>query len=232
MRHTRIIFTTAILTLLTFGAIVYSSCQKDRCKNLVCQHGGSCVNGFCACATGYTGDFCEIPNVTGIVFKNNTFTPVNITTNSGTKTVAAGKTLAYYGNYGDSLKASASTQGNYGLLVKWGNLTRKFPIRDTMQVDINLPSTYFYVFVRNNATEPLRNVYVNYNIPSHPEYQTLDILPIPVHVTYGIGYYKLYYNSNVRIEADTTLHHYWQFDNLGLDTGASHVNQNFTAEAI
>jgi hypothetical protein len=157
--------------------------------------------------------------------------------NSVTKTVAAGKSLTYYGNYGDSLIATATTRGNYGRMVSWSNLTRRFPVRDTAQVDVNLPSSYFYLFVRNNAAEPLRNVYVNYHLPAlaasagGPVDSTLDILSIPVHVTYGIGYYKLYYNSNVRLESDTTLHHFWQFNNLGLDTSAIHVNQSFMAEA-
>lgn len=231
MRNTRFILSSAILTLLTFGAVVYTSCQKDRCKNLVCQHGGSCLNGFCTCPSGYSGDFCEIANITGIVYKNNTFTPVNITfstaTSIETKTIAAGKSYTTYGKYGDSIITKATTQGGYGEKVNWTNLTRKYPVRDTIQVDINLPSTYFYLFVRNNTTEPLRNVYVNY----HTDYETLDILPIPVHVTYGIGYYKLFTNSNVRLEADTTFH-YWQFDNLGLSTHPDSVNQNFTAEAL
>ena len=37
---------------------------EDPCAGMVCQHGGSCVDGMCHCVNGYTGDYCEIePNL-------------------------------------------------------------------------------------------------------------------------------------------------------------------------
>ncbi len=30
------------------------------CTNVVCQNGGSCVNGICVCRFGFTGDRCQI----------------------------------------------------------------------------------------------------------------------------------------------------------------------------
>ncbi len=33
---------------------------EDPCVGMVCQHGGSCVDGTCHCVNGYTGDYCEI----------------------------------------------------------------------------------------------------------------------------------------------------------------------------
>ncbi|MCB0704282.1 MAG: calcium-binding EGF-like domain-containing protein [Saprospiraceae bacterium] len=40
--------------------ISYSSCKKaDICESVSCLNGGSCVNGFCDCPTGYTGPDCS-----------------------------------------------------------------------------------------------------------------------------------------------------------------------------
>jgi hypothetical protein len=225
MKNTRFILSSIFVTLLSFGGVLYSSCTKDACKDITCQHGGSCVNGFCSCPSGYTGTYCETPNLTAVVFTNNTFTPVKITLNSVTKSVSAGKTISYYGNWGDTLRASATTQGNYGATVTWNNIKKAYPIKDTVHYNINLPGSYFYLYVVNNTLQEIKNVFVNYHMTGQ---ETLDILSIPSHVTFGIGYYKLYYNSNVRLESDTAFH-YWEFNNLGLDTG--HVNQSFTAQA-
>lgn len=52
---------TALLTIGTFSLITYTSCNKDECKDVVCQNGGTCNadTGNCECATGYEGDLCE-----------------------------------------------------------------------------------------------------------------------------------------------------------------------------
>lgn len=49
----------SFLALSTFGVTLYSSCSKDKCKDVVCQNGGTCAEGICTCATGYTGTNCE-----------------------------------------------------------------------------------------------------------------------------------------------------------------------------
>jgi hypothetical protein len=48
-----------ILTVSAFGATLYTSCNKDKCKDVVCQNGGTCSEGNCSCATGYEGTNCE-----------------------------------------------------------------------------------------------------------------------------------------------------------------------------
>ncbi len=52
---------TALLTIGTFSLITYTSCNKDECKDVVCQNGGTCNadTGDCLCASGYEGDQCE-----------------------------------------------------------------------------------------------------------------------------------------------------------------------------
>lgn len=48
-----------ILTVSAFGATLYTSCNKDKCKDVVCQNGGTCSEGTCTCVTGYEGTNCE-----------------------------------------------------------------------------------------------------------------------------------------------------------------------------
>lgn len=59
MKSIKQIALTTALTLSAFGAVVYTSCNKDECKDVVCQNGGVCSGGNCTCATGYEGTNCE-----------------------------------------------------------------------------------------------------------------------------------------------------------------------------
>ncbi len=49
----------AFLTVSAFCAVMYTSCTKDKCKDVVCQNGGTCTGGNCTCTTGYEGTNCE-----------------------------------------------------------------------------------------------------------------------------------------------------------------------------
>jgi hypothetical protein len=46
----------ALLCLL----IILNACESDPCENVVCQNGGTCVDGTCDCPTGFEGKFCEV----------------------------------------------------------------------------------------------------------------------------------------------------------------------------
>ena len=35
------------------------SCMPDRCKDIVCENGGTCIEGQCACLNGYHGMRCD-----------------------------------------------------------------------------------------------------------------------------------------------------------------------------
>jgi hypothetical protein len=59
MKSIRNIALSAFLTLGAFGAVTYTSCNKDECKDVVCQNGGTCVDGRCQCTAGYEGSNCE-----------------------------------------------------------------------------------------------------------------------------------------------------------------------------
>lgn len=49
----------AFITLFAFTAVTYTSCKKDKCKDVTCQNGGTCSDGNCSCPTGYSGTLCE-----------------------------------------------------------------------------------------------------------------------------------------------------------------------------
>lgn len=59
MKSIRNIAFSALLTIGALGAVTYTACNKDKCKDVVCQNGGVCNDGNCSCATGYEGTNCE-----------------------------------------------------------------------------------------------------------------------------------------------------------------------------
>lgn len=59
MKPFKNILFSAMLTLGAFGAVTYTACNKDECKNVTCQNGGTCSGGNCTCPTGYEGDRCQ-----------------------------------------------------------------------------------------------------------------------------------------------------------------------------
>lgn len=49
----------ALSTFSAFVSVVYVSCNRDKCKTIVCAHGGVCNSGGCICPSGYQGANCE-----------------------------------------------------------------------------------------------------------------------------------------------------------------------------
>jgi hypothetical protein len=67
MKSIKNIALSAFLTVSAFGAVLYTSCTKDECKDVVCQNGGTCSEGVCTCATGYEGTNCETASRTKFI---------------------------------------------------------------------------------------------------------------------------------------------------------------------
>ncbi len=42
-----------------FCFFLYASCVKDNCRDTLCYNDGLCVDGLCACLSGYEGAQCE-----------------------------------------------------------------------------------------------------------------------------------------------------------------------------
>lgn len=67
MKSFKQIALSAMLTLGAFGAVTYTSCNKDECKDVVCENGGTCSGGNCNCLSGYEGNKCEIVSAEAIL---------------------------------------------------------------------------------------------------------------------------------------------------------------------
>ncbi len=59
MKSIRNIAFSALLTMGALSAVTYTACNKDACKDVVCQNGGVCNDGNCSCTFAYTGTKCE-----------------------------------------------------------------------------------------------------------------------------------------------------------------------------
>ncbi|PQJ09184.1 hypothetical protein CJD36_020575 [Flavipsychrobacter stenotrophus] len=53
------IIISAITTLSAMSAVLYTSCNRDRCKTIICANRGICNKGVCTCPSGYEGTNCE-----------------------------------------------------------------------------------------------------------------------------------------------------------------------------
>jgi hypothetical protein len=223
MKQTKAIVITAIVTLLTLGTVLYTSCRKDHCKTLKCLHGGACNDGFCLCPTGYTGTYCEQGNTASIDFKNRTFTRVYLTLDNVDYTVDSGKTLTITKTYGDSIKGTAYTQGLYGIKVTMAPINVGFPTSATRVQNLDISADYFFLKVfNNNPTLPnIAQVHVNYLQRD----QTLDIVQIPNNgFVYNVGYYRYYSDTHIRLEKTPV---YIDFNSLSISDTAS--NKVFSA---
>ena len=53
---------SAFCAMSVFTAVTVSSCNDDKCRAIVCAHGGVCTDGACLCQPGYEGATCTIVN--------------------------------------------------------------------------------------------------------------------------------------------------------------------------
>jgi hypothetical protein len=74
------ILISTLVTLSAFISVTYFSCNRDKCKTIVCAHGGVCNVGVCICPSGYEGANCETVSRTKFlgnwtVFEKGSATP-------------------------------------------------------------------------------------------------------------------------------------------------------------
>jgi len=214
MKNTKLIFVSAVATVILFSAVIFSACTKtksDPCSGIACQNGGTCTSGTCSCPTGYTGTLCQTKATTTVQYNNNTNTTLSITINGSTQTIPAKGNVTFTGTYGDAASGSATTNLNYGYLLTWNtSLATTFPASGIQTVNIDVSTTWFLLLIQNNSAYTIVNTYVNYGLTV----QTLEHPTIPNNGTeYIIGYYKAYPNTTVRLESATT---YWYFNTFTL----------------
>lgn len=59
MTPLRKIVITALASVAVAFSCIYVSCNRDKCKTIVCAHSGVCDGGKCICPSGYEGSNCE-----------------------------------------------------------------------------------------------------------------------------------------------------------------------------
>ncbi len=122
MKSLRLIAFSAIVTIGTFSAVLYSSCNKtsdnktsDPCSGITCNHGGVCSSGTCTCPTGYMGTNCQTLALIGS-WKGNDACSVGGPYNNIIISVASSST--------DTTKVLITNPGGFGSSVQiTGNLS-------------------------------------------------------------------------------------------------------------
>ena len=206
MRKIKTILLSALVTIIAFGAITYTSCKKDPCSGVTCLNGGACSNGNCLCPAGYVGSDCGTLATTSVTYDNDTYTPVYVVSGGTTYTVPVGSSVTFNGDYGSALNATAYTSGTsssgtqVGALISW-DLSTTFPASGTSIVGVDVSSDYFFLKIQNNnSSNSAQGVYVNYGTSA----QTFDNISIPNNgQVYSIGYYLAYSNTELFINASS-----------------------------
>lgn len=229
MNRLKAIAIIAIITTSVFSALLYSSCNKDACVGVTCFNNSSCNNGNCICPLGFSGTQCANRNITTIVYQNNSLSYVTVSVNAtggGSSTISPGESFAVTGNYGKTAIGSATTYGyssSVGQTVTW-NLNDTFPATGVVTVPLNIPSSYFYLYIiNNNASYYVTQAIVNYNLPTQTTVTGLNIYS-GSGTAYGVGYFRSSSTPNVLLSDYTS--HSWPTINFTLpDT----INQSYTA---
>lgn len=165
--------------------------------------------------------------VATVQYRNASFTPISIIVNNESKTIPAGSAVTFSGAPNAAISGSATTSGKtnsgtqVGLKVDW-NLTGNFPATGSRSVELNIDASLFFLRVINNSGRPIAKLLTNYGLAS----QIAENLSIGADgLTYNLGYYKAFTNSNVRAESGN---YYWQWSNLSLPFT---INQSVTLTA-
>lgn len=149
---------------------------------------------------------------TDVTFYNPVFTNIYITLGDSTKTIYPGNSETFYQVTGTTASYSAYTSGattsgtQVGLKMLWNNNISLSG--GTASYNLNVSSTYFFIYVTNYGSDLLTPFYVNYGLTS----QTVDNINLPNNdIKYRTGYYYAYTNTEVRayFSSTPTYYSYW-----------------------
>ena len=145
---------SAFLTMGAFSMVLYTSCNPDECKDVVCANGGACIGGNCDCAAGYEGPRCETASATKYIGTWNVSEP----SCGGTYTniISAGTTpttiiFSNLGNFTSPAQVIASADENTLLISDFTDATgRKFTGSGTFSSS-SISVTYTVTYTDNTS---------------------------------------------------------------------------------
>ena len=169
---------------------------------------------------------------TNLTFNNKIFTPITITCNSETKTIAVGGSVTYTiegtsVNYTASTKGTTSSGSLIGLEMVWDNSVTLSG--GTQSLDLITSSSYFFLIIQNSGYSTLQDLWVNKDLASELHYSSVTFpWSSSSNPTYETGYFKAWTNSNIKISyvpADGLTYYYYLLQG---STFSSPFTGNFT----
>lgn len=157
-----------------------------------------------------------VKNAFEISFNNSVFTTITINvTGFNSRTITPGTTTTFTFNnnpgqviYTASTSGTNSQGGQVGLNMIW-NETVNVSGKANETINLIFGPAYFFLYIKNSGLSRLTPLYVNWGTVE----QTQDNILIPNdNVTYNIGYYKAFTNTEVRMymEQSPQSYVYWK----------------------
>lgn len=117
MKNLKTILMASFLTLGALTTMTFTSCNGDKCKDTVCNNGGTCneSDGSCSCAVGYEGTDCATlsrAKFIGVFIGTETCTIGSDAYSITCSASASDLTFNIQNLYNQSLTAVASANGN------------------------------------------------------------------------------------------------------------------------
>ena len=157
---------------------------------------------------GNNNNNSNTPTPTTLVYQNDAFTPILITVNGVSATIAVGGTASFTGTPGATVSGTATTSGLtsnngvVGLVISWA-ITDQFPATGSSTKLLDVNSQYFFLKINNTSSFAVSGVYVNYGLVP----QTFDNITFGTGL-FNIGYYQAYSNTDIRCISPSGT--YWQ----------------------
>ena len=114
MKNLKSILLASLLTVGLFSSVVFTSCDQDACKDIICANGGVCTDGSCACPSGYEGTLCETLSRAKFIGVFNGNETCSVGTDTYSLTITANSNDAKFNIqnlYNDNLTAIADANG-------------------------------------------------------------------------------------------------------------------------